>query len=352
MTCRGCGFASLSTVFVMEPMPIAGAFAETKDAALDAERLPLEWRRCRRCGLVNVWPDVPDEAIYRHYSYRASDVPALRRHHRDFARWLADRFTPRLHYEIGGNDGVLTRYLPWPTVNIDPSDAWVGPGYNEPFTSALARRLPKAELVTASNSLAHFTGIGDAFVGVRQLLYAGGHFVVEVHDLDATLRSEQWDTVYHEHKVEWSADSLAAVGATHGLVLTHIERLALHGGLLRATFVKGERRHVETSAPDFRRLQHAYDTAKAPKLPDGAIAYGAAARATVYLDHVRPDVLAVVDGSPRRHGRFMPGTGLPIIAPSEMGSPPAILVTAWNHFADIRAQHPDYTGDWWTTWRT
>jgi hypothetical protein len=336
----------------MDPMPLAGAFAPTREEALAARRHPLEWLRCRDCGLVNVWPDIPGEDIFADYSYRASDVPALRRHHAGFAEFLQDRFRPALHVEIGGNDGVLARLLPWPTYNVDPSDAWVGPGLNGPFTLDVASQLPKAQLVTASNSMAHVSGLADAMAGVRHILTGDGSFVMEVHDLDATLASRQWDTIYHEHRVEWSESSLRAVGAIHGLRLDHAWRLPLHGGLLRALFRPDAPRILPPPDPeDFRPLQRAYDEAEPPDLPHGSVAYGAAARATVYLDHVRPNVSAVIDGSPRRHGRYVPGLGLPILPPSALGDQPAALITAWTQADDIRRQHPNYAGRWVTAWR-
>lgn len=348
--CKGCGHAGYETVFVMDPVPLAGAFAASQEEALSSRRYPLEWRRCTRCGLVNTWPDIDPALIFDSYSYHASDVPALRRHHADFADWLKQDFDPLFHIEIGGNDGVLTRHLSWRTFNIDPSDAWVGPGVNAPFTSALARTLPKADLVTSSNAFAHFPGIGDALDGVRHVLTRDGVFVMEVHDLDATLRGEQWDTVYHEHACEWDEDSLRNVGRLHGLRLEHVWRLPLHGGILRALFRPSiPRDPSDVPARDFTGLQRAYDTASAPPLPPGSIAYGAAARATVYLDHVRPSVDYVVDGSPRRAGRWVPGVGLPIKPPEDFGSPPAVLITARSHERDIMARHPDYAGEWVTT---
>lgn len=352
MTCRGCGGQRLATVFHMDPMPLAGAFAETQEAALGAERYPLEWRWCHDCGLVNVWPDIPEALIFDSYSYRASQVPALVRHHAEFARWLVERFpATRLHIEIGGNDGVLTRALPWETINVDPSDAWVGPGFNRRFED-ITHRLPRADLITASNSFAHFDDIGGALAGVRLLLHREGRFVVEVHDLSATLASRQWDTCYHEHKVEWAADSLYAVAALHGLQMLGLEKLPLHGGLIRAVFRPDVPYKVRGRPParDFSRLQAAYDEAVAPGLPDGSLAYGAAARATVYLDHTRPNVSAVIDGSERRAGRYVPGLGLPILPPEEFGDPPAALITAWTQADDIKARHPDY-GRWVTAWR-
>lgn len=347
MTCRGCYSTDLETVFTMWPIPVAGDFKATRDEALRAPRHELRWQRCRECGLVNVVPSL--EPDWSDYSYHASDVPALRRHHRDFARWLTDRFAPALHVEIGGNDGVLTRHLPWESINIDPSDAFQGPGYNEPFTLDLAERLPKADLVTASNSMAHFTGISDAFNGIRHVLRSTGVFVMEVHDLDATLRTGQWDTIYHEHACEWDEDSLRSVGSFHGLRLDHVDRLSLHGGLLRAVFRPAPPRGPQPNLRrDFGGLQRAYDEAEAPDLPDGSVAYGAAARATVYLDHVRPNVRAVIDDSPRRQGRHVPGVGLPILSPEafERMDPPAALITAVGHASDIKASHKDFGGRW------
>ena len=349
MTCRGCDGTDLSTVLTMEPMPLAGRFAATEAEALAATRYPLEWRECRRCGLVNVWPDLDTD--YSDYSYHASDVPALVRHHEMFAAWLTSRFRPGLHIEIGGNDGVLK--VPWPKLNIDPSDAWVGPGVNAPFTYELATTLPAADLVTSSNAFAHFSGIADALRGVRHVLAPQGVFIVEVHDLEALLATRQWDSIYHEHDCEWSARSLQVAGALHGLQLTELYRLPLHGGLLRAVFRAGlpMLRPPKPRPLDFAGLQAAYDTAVAPDLPDGSVAYGAAARATVYLDHTRPNVSAVIDGSPRRFGRFVPGLGLPIRSPDAFGSQPSALITAWTQAADIKAKHPDYRGRWVTAWQ-
>lgn len=355
MNCRACGAASLDTVFAMDPMPLAGAFAETQQEALDMPRYPLEWRQCQRCGLVNVWPDIPDAEIYTNYSYRASDVPALVRHHQDFAKWLVERFpNTRALLEIGGNDGVLLRNLPeaWGLLNVDPSDVareqrgdW---GLrNEPFPCDLGGQM--FDLIVSSNAFAHFTDIGGALDGVAKYLAPDGWFIVEVHDLEATLRSGQWDTIYHEHKVEWSLLSLAMAGASHGLELEAFGTGRLHGGIIRAGFRKGTRQ--ETLAPplDCEALRNAYANRK----PTGATAaYGAAARATVYLNQVPEPVRYVVDGSPRRQWRWVPGIGIPVWPPGmfDLNHPDRTLITAWNHAEDIKAAHPDYAGEWVTAW--
>lgn len=81
-------------------------------------------------------------------------------------------------------------------------------------------------------------------------------------------------------------------------------------------------------------------------------AYGAAARATVYLNQMPGlPIDYVVDGSPLRAGRFVPGLGIPVLTPDvfDIDRPETTLITAWNHAADIRARHPDYEG-WVSAW--
>jgi hypothetical protein len=359
MNCRACGGDRLTLVFEMDPMPLAGAFAVSREEALAAERYPLSWHRCRDCGLVNVAPSIPESAIFADYSYRASDVPGLVRHHRIFAAWLAESFPEtRRMLEIGGNDGVLLRHLPeqWERTNSDPSDVARSCGFPVlPAWSldAAQAHLGEYDLITSSNAFAHFDGLGDALDGVRVALRDGGVFVVEVHDLAATLDRGQWDTIYHEHRAEWSLPSLVAAGAVHGLRAVTHERLPLHGGLLRVTFVKdAPRRATPPPAPDFRPLRHKY----AARAPLGATAaYGAAARATVYLNQVAEPVEYVVDGSPRRQGRYVPGTGTAIISPDlfdrKASHRDRVLITAWNHAEDIKAAHPEFTGEWVTAWQ-
>jgi SAM-dependent methyltransferase len=362
-TCRACRSDRLDPVFEMDPMPLAGGFAAAAEEARAMPKYPLTWLLCHDCGLVNVSPDIPDDLIYRTYSYAASTVPALVRHHAGFAAVLTERYGDRLRFlEVGGNDGVLLNQLPatWDRVNVDPSDvAWraaEGAGYyhvGESFRSDTFAA-DSFDVVTSSNAFAHFSGIADALDGVARVLKPGGEFWIEVHDLDATLTTGQWDTVYHEHKVEWSRDSIAWNAARLGLRWQETTRLPLHGGLLRMRFQLQPwwRDQPLTEDHDFGLLRSAYlNRRTAPLMPHSA-AYGAAARATVYLNQMPGlPIDYVVDGSPLRAGKFVPGLGIPVLSPDvwEADRPETTLITAWNHQGDIRAKHPGYDG-WVTAW--
>jgi SAM-dependent methyltransferase len=350
----------------MDPMPLAGGFAATAEEARAMPRYPLSWLLCHDCGLVNVSPDIPDDLIYRTYSYAASTVPALVRHHAEFARVLTERYAGRTIslLEIGGNDGVLLNQLPdyWTLWNVDPSDVAKRATQKYPGKYLLINERFGAgwnpsgfDVVVSSNAFAHFSDIAGALDSVAHALKPGGEFWIEVHDLDATLRSGQWDTIYHEHKVEWSLTSLANAGAARGLRVNHVERLTLHGGLIRVRFVKnGQGTKVDFGEPDFYRLAWEYRHRNLPPPPllAHSAAYGAAARATVYLNQMGAlPIDYIVDGSPLRAGKFVPGLGIPVLSPEvfEQDRPETTLITAWNHAADIMARHPGYDG-WVTAW--
>jgi len=81
-------------------------------------------------------------------------------------------------------------------------------------------------------------------------------------------------------------------------------------------------------------------------------AYGAAGKATMWVNLCEMTYLeAVVDSSPLRAGKLMPGTHTPIVLPDEFQTavaPEFVFVTAWNYLDAIRANEQWYPGVWIT----
>ena len=78
-------------------------------------------------------------------------------------------------------------------------------------------------------------------------------------------------------------------------------------------------------------------------------AYGAAGKATMWVNACEMDYLeAVVDASPLRYGKLMPGTHTPIVSPDEFkqAAPDYVFVSAWNYLDAIRAGEPQFEGYW------
>jgi SAM-dependent methyltransferase len=381
-SCRGCGSprSDWREVISLSPMPLAGQYCASVDAARAAAIYPLTWVQCASCALVQVLEDIDDALLYGEYSYSSSSVPGLVAHFERYAKVLKQRFsatTPLRVLELGCNDGVLLRRLPasWQKFGVDPSDvarrgAGEGAQYeliSAPFTASLAREMKaqglEFDLITASNCLAHISDLRDVFEGMAVLLSSRGRVVVEVHDLDALLRSNQWDTIYHEHKAEWSERSLTHCLARVGLKLAELDRLPLHGGLLRAWFeldTNGTERRV-AQLEDFRDLRTAYEQRRSGgayrELASAAAsgrriaAYGAAGRANVWLNqHPELAFEYIVDDSPLRVNRFLPAIATPVVPRERLVSAPPeyCLITAWNYSKDIQANNGHFSGRWLT----
>jgi SAM-dependent methyltransferase len=358
----------------MDPMPLAGQFCRTREEAQSADRYPLTWIECQQCGLVQVVEDIDDRVLFSNYNYASSTVPGLVRHFDAYADFLIERFgrTPTRLLEIGCNDGVLLRRLPaeWDLMGVDPSDVArdaADKNYklqSAPFTKAMAATLSDAgqfDVVTGSNCLAHISDLLDIFEGVQKTLRIGGEFIIEVHDLAATVDTGQWDTIYHEHKAEWSAESLAACLAPLGFEPSFLMRLPLHGGLLRAGFrkvgasapgqVPGNRSYqVLTSAYLGRRQTETYHAvSRALEAGKAVSAYGASGRANVWLNQLPELRLSyVVDDSPLRNGKWLPCVATPVVPAQNFIEKPTnfCIITAWNFAADIRAKYPHFSGQW------
>jgi hypothetical protein len=80
------------------------------------------------------------------------------------------------------------------------------------------------------------------------------------------------------------------------------------------------------------------------------VGYGAPGKGNTLLNHcgIRPDLLAyTVDRNPYKHGRFTPGTRIPILPPERIAEdrPDYVLVLPWNLRTELTEQL-SYVGEW------
>jgi len=382
--CRGCHAPNLDLDLVMQmkPMPLAGMFYSTLTTALAASIFPLTWVKCQKCSLVQVLEDVADSKLFLNYNYASSTVPGLVRHFESYAEFLRQKYSEQeaiYFLEIGCNDGILLNKLPanWHLNGVDPSDvaqmaASSQSGYNfynVPFSAnfVLDNKLENSiDVISGSNCLAHISDLREVFEGVYLALRLGGHFWLEVHNLEALLSGSQWDTIYHEHKVEWSEESLLRCLLPLGFSHLETYKVSLHGGLLRMGFKKENRPQQVSEFQSqinqglltlSRAYENRYNTEVAKilitELSQGKriAAYGAAGRANVYLNQMKDIPFDyIVDESPLRVGKFLPQVGTPVVKPQFLEEKPVenCLITAWSYREDIIRKNPQHLGKWLT----
>jgi len=388
MPCRGCEATALEPFLDLGEMPLAGGFLKDDDVIAEERRYPLTIHVCHACGLVQIVDVVDPEILFQDYSFSSSTIEALVRHFDAYAAWLVERFAPRTVVEVGCNDGVLLKPLVRGGVracgvdvsrNItDLARAWgldVVTGYFTPeVADEIRARLGAVDVVTGSNTFAHNAHPAIILAAARRLLAPAGHLCLEVMYAGDLLEYSQWDTLYHEHLTFYSLGTLARLLGRHGFHVIHAERLPMHGGSLRvvATLRDGQPpsqqlseivRYEERTRLNHPETWHAFGRTITRKIDVvretlGRLSrtsrlwgYGAAGKATLWVNACAMTYLeAMVDASPLRAGRLMPGTHTPIVLPERLkdNPPDYVFVTAWNYADGIREKEAWFRGIWVT----
>jgi len=186
------------------------------------------------------------------------------------------------------------------------------------------------------------------------------------------LEQLQWDTLYHEHLTFYSLSSLQVLLHRYDFEVEHAERIPMHGGSLRVSAVRRGRAAPAPSVAEVLAYERTSGIDRASTWLDfgksivrkidvvkrtfGELGrgqriwgYGAAGKATMWVNACGMDYLqGMVDASPLRAGKLMPGTHTPILFPAEFqkANPDYVFITAWNYAGVITAKENWYTGVW------
>lgn len=384
--CRGCGSKKLLQFLDLGKMPLAGGFLANKDACKTEQVFPLDVYICSDCSLVQITEVVDPEILFQDYSFSSSTIAPLVKHFEDYAKWLEVNLAPKSVLEFGCNDGVLLaplEKLGIKAVGIDPSknitEMGRGKGldihtgyFGEESAQVLAEKYDSFDVVTGSNVFAHNNHPEKIISGAKLVLKPKGFLCLEVMYAGDLIESNQWDTLYHEHLTFYSLNSLQTLLNRFGFKVIEAVRVPMHGGSLRVVATQNNDEVVRPSAlsifeyektaritePDTWNNFGVFSKAKIniAKEVYGALskskqiwAYGAAGKATMWVNACEMNYLtAIVDASPLRAGKFMPGTHTPIVFPDQMRKTPPdhIFVTAWNYADHIRSKENWYKGIW------
>lgn len=390
--CRLCS-APLSRLFCdLGVSPLSNHFLRVEELGSREAFYPLRAFVCDACRLVQVEQFEAPTAIFTNdYAYFSSYSDTWLEHCRKYVEAIRGQLKlgPRsLVVELASNDGYLLQYFRdagIAVLGIEPAANVAAEAVRkgiatvvEFFGEASARRLAaegkRADLLIGNNVLAHVPDPNEFVEGIRILLAPGGTITLEFPHLLHLIRENQFDTIYHEHFSYFSLATAERLLARHGLAVYDVEELATHGGSLRlhachrgaiaerpgvARVREAELRAGLERPETYAVFEERVREAKRALLEflDGArragksvVGYGAPAKANTLLNYcgIQSDLIEyVVDRSPHKQGRFLPGSRLPVHAPGRIREtrPDYVLILPWNLREEIQAQLA-YVREW------
>jgi SAM-dependent methyltransferase len=347
---------------------------------------PLTVWVCDRCFLVQINEYVQPDEIFTEYAYFSSFSTSFLAHFAQYVSMISDRLrldSDSFVVELASNDGYLLQYFVErgvPCLGVEPAAnvARTAKERGVPtdvafFGAAKGRSMAKegvrADLVIGNNVLAQVPDLNDFVAGIPHILAPEGTVTIEFPHVLNLLTQNQYDTIYHEHFSYFSLTSASAVFERHGMTIFDVEEVWTHGGSLRIY----ARHRDDTSRPVEDRVVALRAREEAAGLLDvktyvafeeqvrqakralldmfieiksrgqTIVGYGAPGKGNTLLNYcgLRTDFLDfTVDRNPYKHGRFCPGTRVPIHPPEalEQAQPDYIFILAWNLKDEIIAQ--------------
>ena len=394
MNCRFCSTPIDLTLIDLGSSPASNSYL-TKTSAAQPERwMPLKVVVCQKCWLAQTEGHFAAEEFFSaDYAYFSSFSTAWLKHAETYATTMIKRFglSPKSRVvEVASNDGYLLQNFKAagiPCLGIEPTASTAQAARAKGietlevfFGKETARKLVAsgwaADLTAANNVLAHVPDIADFVGGFATLLQPTGVATFEFPHLVNLIKSNQFDTIYHEHYSYLSLTAAQHIFAKEGLQIFDVEELPTHGGSLRV-FAQRQATGTQTVTPAVAQILAAEKTAgvtdvafyrglqsratviknellefllKAHHAKQSVVAYGAAAKGNTLLNFagVRPDLITfVVDKNPAKQGKLLPGSRIPIVdeAALRQARPAFILILPWNLKSEIMSQLA-YAREW------
>ncbi|WP_163749453.1 class I SAM-dependent methyltransferase [Mycolicibacterium helvum] len=392
MRCRLCGSSRLVSVLDLGATPPCERFLRGDELDAPEPTFPLHLRLCETCLLLQIPALITPEDTFTEYAYFSSYSDSWVQHAKTFVDDAVTRFglgPDSFVVEVASNDGYLLQHVVAagiPCLGIEPSHNvgaaardravptrtdFLDPG----VAQAVVAEHGPADLVIANNVYAHVPDIIGFGLALRALLADDGWLSIEVHHALNLVTLGQFDTIYHEHFQYYTVLAATRALSVAGLSVVDAELIPTHGGSIRL-WAQPEEVGAQPSSR-LREILHAEQLAGLHEVAgylnlrthteslrhellrflldckannQRVVAYGAPGKGNTLLNYcgIRSDLVEyAVDRNPYKHGRFTPGTRIPIREPAAIAQdrPDVVLVLPWNLETELTSQL-SYVADW------
>ncbi len=372
MLCPICGSIEVIKYLSLGKQPLANALiAENKDSVV-VPRYELSLCLCKNCLYVWVETKVEPEELFSDNTYLTGISSQTNKDMGEFANFCISTCNLTDHskvLDIASNDGTLLTFFKTKGIEvlgIDPSK----PAYeiaikrgiqtiNDFFTIETAEQIlekyGKMDLITGTNIVTHVPKPIDFLLACKRILKSSGSIVLEFYNFESLISNNAFDQIYHEHTSYFNLTSFSNVVRIAGLKIYKVQTVDSQGGSLRVfisntvsiednsvnKILKKEggnedilKRYLDFPLKVLKKEEEILEFFN-KNVGKSIIGYGASAKATVLLNFLDIDadiIPAIADSNPIKIGKFIPGTGIKVVAPDKIieYNPNIVIIFSWN----------------------
>jgi hypothetical protein len=379
--CQVCGHKLPSPKLNLGNHPLCDDLIPIEEIVV-SEEYPINISLCENCLTANQLCNIKKEKLFpQKYHYRprfTQDVISGMKELVDQADLCLNGLKNKVVCDIGCNDGTLLNFFKdkgCKTSGIEPTGAFLEAKKNHKniihdfFNIESANKLKSIvgspDIITFTNVFAHIEDLEEAIAVLKSIIKEETLIIIENHYLGTVVKTNQFDTFYHEHPRTYSKKSFEFIAKKLGRKLLGVFFPKRYGGNIRIylsseNFVINDPMNLnclnstneDYISKDFEKMQSFIDNWKKntrKSILDLAKEYGKVygksfpGRAAILLklididENIMPAIFEKKGSMKLNH--FVPGTRIKIESDetwmNKNNPPKVLLIWAWHIHQEI-----------------
>jgi len=379
--CQISGLKDLKTILSLGYLPPVNKLRKINSSLDEDTFFPAELMFSKSSRLVQLSTLVNKEILFpKEYPYTSSTTKILRENFKELyneASKIINISSKDLVIDIGSNDGNLLSNFKdkHKVLGITPEKIGkiaIKRGiptllryFDKSTTKTILKKYGKAKIITATNVFAHIENVDSLMKNIIRILDKEGIFISESHYLVSLIKTNQYDTIYHEHLRYYSLESLRYLFNKYGLKIIHAKKIDTHGGSIRVYATRTNKIKIKDTVKNilnfekkfinwrtfnnFKRnvvkskLQLHSILRKLKNKNKTIYGIGAPSRASTLINYVGLDENLIecvleIDGS-HKIGKYIPGKKIPILSEKKLykNQPDFVILFSWHIAKELKS---------------